>query len=97
MVASASKGAGSADAGDNDEFPAAAPSLREMSLREMSLDEARAACPAPCACWVMAWVLANHRWGRMVEGLSAVRDRRREGSGGAGLRGDGVEGAVAVH
>mmetsp|Transcript_26560 Transcript_26560/g.62775 ORF Transcript_26560/g.62775 Transcript_26560/m.62775 type:complete len:619 (-) Transcript_26560:224-2080(-) len=39
LVASASKGAGSADAGDNDEFPAAAPALREMSLREMSLDE----------------------------------------------------------
>eukprot|EP00961_Rhodomonas_salina_P062623 840694-Rhodomonas_salina.1 len=41
LVASASKGAGSADAGDNDEFPAAAPALREMSLREMSLDEVR--------------------------------------------------------
>jgi len=39
LVASASKGAGSADACDNDEFPAAAPSLREMSLREMSLEE----------------------------------------------------------
>eukprot|EP00286_Rhodomonas_abbreviata_P022833 CAMPEP_0181311304 /NCGR_PEP_ID=MMETSP1101-20121128/13061_1 /TAXON_ID=46948 /ORGANISM="Rhodomonas abbreviata, Strain Caron Lab Isolate" /LENGTH=619 /DNA_ID=CAMNT_0023418017 /DNA_START=316 /DNA_END=2176 /DNA_ORIENTATION=- len=39
LVASASKGAGSADAGDSDEFPAPAPSLRETSLREMSLDK----------------------------------------------------------
>jgi len=39
LVASASRGAGSADNGESDDFPAAALTLCETSLREMSLDE----------------------------------------------------------
>jgi len=39
LVASTSRGAGSADIGDSDDFPAQAETLRETSLREMTLEE----------------------------------------------------------
>lgn len=39
LVASASRGAGSADNGECDDFPPGAETLSETSLREMSLDE----------------------------------------------------------
>jgi hypothetical protein len=39
LVASASRGAGSADNGESDDFPVSVETLCETSLREMSLDE----------------------------------------------------------